>query len=76
MGIGEIIPIEGHLLAEGEGLCSTQVEPSPTPNDTQAIQEYAQNPQANEQGHVQDPPIVEVAQPSGDPSPIDDQSQV
>ena len=28
MGVGHLIPIEGHLLVEGEGLCSTQVEPS------------------------------------------------
>ena len=34
MGIGEIIPAEGHLLTEGEGLCSTQVDPSPTPHGT------------------------------------------
>jgi hypothetical protein len=27
MGVGHLIPIEGHLLEEGEGLCSTQVEP-------------------------------------------------
>jgi hypothetical protein len=30
MGVGNLIPVEGHLLAEGEGLCSTQVEPSPS----------------------------------------------
>jgi hypothetical protein len=30
MGVGHLIPIEKHLLAEGEGLCSTQVEPSPS----------------------------------------------
>jgi hypothetical protein len=23
MGVGHLIPVEGHLLAEGEGLCST-----------------------------------------------------
>jgi hypothetical protein len=28
MGAGHIIPIEEHLLVKGEGLCSTQVEPS------------------------------------------------
>jgi hypothetical protein len=28
MGVGHLIPIVEHLLAEGEGLCSTQVEPS------------------------------------------------
>jgi hypothetical protein len=30
MGVGHLIPIEEHLLAEGEGLCSSQVEPSPS----------------------------------------------
>ena len=28
MGVGFFRPIEGHLLADREGLCSTQVEPS------------------------------------------------
>jgi hypothetical protein len=28
MGVGHLIPMEEHLLAEEEGLCSTQVEPS------------------------------------------------
>ena len=28
MGVGHLIPIEEHLLAEGEGICSTQVEAS------------------------------------------------
>ena len=30
MGVGFFRPIEGHLLADREGLCSTQVEPSST----------------------------------------------
>jgi hypothetical protein len=30
MGVEHLIPVEEHLLAEGEGLCSTQVEPSPS----------------------------------------------
>ena len=30
MGVGFILPIEEPLVAEGEGQCSTQVEPSPT----------------------------------------------
>ena len=82
MGLGEIIPVEGHLLTEGEGLCYTQVEPSPTTHDTQNIQQDAPSPQANEQGQAQDPPlveatpIIEVAQPRGDPTPIIDQGQV
>jgi hypothetical protein len=29
MGVGFFRPIEGHILAKGEGQCSTQVEPSP-----------------------------------------------
>jgi hypothetical protein len=28
MGVGFFCPIEGHLVADREGLCSTQVEPS------------------------------------------------
>jgi hypothetical protein len=35
MGVGHLIPIEEHLLMEGEVLCSTQVEPSPS-QDPQA----------------------------------------
>jgi hypothetical protein len=30
MGVGHLIPIEENLLVEEEGLCSTQVEPSPS----------------------------------------------
>jgi hypothetical protein len=30
MGVGYLISVEEHLLAEEEGLCSTQVEPSPS----------------------------------------------
>ena len=75
-------PCATRLLAEGEGLCSTQVEPSPTPHYTQDTQQDAPIPQANEQGQAQDSPLVEstpiidVAQPSGDPTPIVDQVQV
>ena len=29
MGVGQILPIEEPLVVEGEGQCSTQVEPSP-----------------------------------------------
>ena len=52
------------------------MEPSPTPIDTQAIQEQASSPQANGKGQEQDPPIVEEVQPSGDPSFIYVQGQV
>jgi hypothetical protein len=37
MGVDFYLPIEEHLLAEGEGQCSTQVEPSPS-QDQQAPQ--------------------------------------
>jgi hypothetical protein len=30
MGVGHLIPIEEHILTEGEGLCSIQVESSPS----------------------------------------------
>ena len=54
MGVGFFRPIEGHLVADRDGLCSTQVEPS-----------SSQDNQANgssvsptlEQSH--DPPIVD-----------------
>jgi hypothetical protein len=38
-------PIEGHLLAEGEGQCSTQVEPSPTKHPQDLNQRQAAHPQ-------------------------------
>ena len=34
MGIGQILPFEEPLVAEGEGQCSTQVEPSPLKTHT------------------------------------------
>jgi hypothetical protein len=58
MGVGHLIPIEEHLFVEGEGLCSMQVEPSPsqTQQDPQcpidASQRQAQDPQPIE--HDQD----------------------
>src|SRR5664279_591668 len=76
MGIGEIIPIEEPLVAEGEGQSSTQVEPSLTPIDLHAIQRQASSPQASEQGQGQDQPIVDRNQPSSDSSPNDVQGQV
>src|SRR5664279_5053561 len=76
MGIGEIIPVEETLVMEGEGQSSTQVEPSLTPIDTQAIQIQASSPQANEQGREQDHPIFDRDQPRGDSSPNDVQGQV
>jgi hypothetical protein len=60
MGVGHLIPIEKHLLVEGEGLCSTQVEPSPlqAPQASQgsidANQRQALDPHPSEQGQDQD----------------------
>ena len=47
MGIGHILPIEEPLVAEGEGQCSTQVEPSP-PQDPHASEEQSEGPQPRE----------------------------
>ena len=54
MGVGFFRPIEGHLLADQEGLCSTQVEPSSS-QDNQA--NGAINAPTQEQ--AQDPPHVD-----------------
>ena len=54
MGVGFFHPIEGHLLADREELCSTQVEPSST-QENQA--NGANNTPAQEQ--AQDPPIID-----------------
>ena len=43
MGIGQILPIEEPLVAEGEGQFSTQVEPSP-PQAPHASDEQRQDP--------------------------------
>ena len=43
MGVGHILPIEEPLVAEGEGQCSTQVEPSP-PQDPHASEEQSEGP--------------------------------
>jgi hypothetical protein len=55
MGIGQIFPIEEPLVAEGEGQCSTQVEPSPT-LDPHAFEEQSEGPQPSEQDQGQDQP--------------------
>ena len=47
MGVGLILPIEEPLMAEGEGQCSTQVEPSPT-QDPHASEEQSVGPQPRE----------------------------
>jgi hypothetical protein len=54
MGVGHLIPIEEHLLAEGEGLCSTQVEPSPS-----HTQQASQGPIDTSQRQTQDPQTCE-----------------
>jgi hypothetical protein len=75
MGVGHLIPIEEHLLAEGEGLCSTQVEPSPSqaPQVSQGLidanQRQALDPHPSEQGQDQD------QMDDGDSSPMVDQDQ-
>ena len=43
MGIG-LLPIEEPLVAEGEGQCSTQVDPSPS-LDPHASEEQSEGPQ-------------------------------
>ena len=53
MGIGHILPIEEPLVAEGEGQCSTQVEPSPT-QGPHASEEQSEGPQPHEQDQGQD----------------------
>ena len=53
MGIGQILPIEEPLAAEGEGQCSNQVEPSPT-LDPHASEEQNEGHQPNEQDQGQD----------------------
>src|SRR6187401_3686998 len=44
MGVGYILPIEEPLVADGEGQCSTQVEPSPT-QDPHASESQSEGPQ-------------------------------
>jgi hypothetical protein len=90
MGVGHLIPIEEHLLAEGEGLCSTQVElsPSQAPQVSQgqidANQRQALDPHRSEQGQDQDQvdggessPTVNQGQAQDDEhAHVDEQGQV
>jgi hypothetical protein len=75
MGVGHLIPIEEHLLAEGKGLCSTQVEPSPSQalqapkGSIDANQRQALDPHPSKQGQDQD----QVN--DGESSPMVDQGQ-
>ena len=67
MGVGFFRPIEGHLVADREELCSTQVEPSSS--------QHQQTPAAGAndasiQRQAADPPTVEAAIPRTDnPAP-------
>ena len=68
MGVGFFRPIEGHLVADREELCSTQVEPSSS-QDQQAPAAGANN--APNQGQTQDPQVEqEVQQGPEFPGPI------
>jgi hypothetical protein len=75
MGVGHLIPIEEHLLAEGEGQCSTQEEPSPSQaqqgpqGPIDANQRQALDPNPSEQGQDQD------QVDGGESSPMVDQGQ-
>jgi len=69
MGVGQILPIEEPLVVEGEGQCSTHVEPSP-PQDQQANQEQNEGPPSTEQDQGQD----QLTDDGGVPN--DDQDQV
>ena len=53
MGVGYFLPVEEPLVAEGEGQCSTQVEPSPT-HDPHASEEQSEGPQPRVQDQGQD----------------------
>jgi hypothetical protein len=57
MGVGFFHPIEGHLLTEGEGQCSTQVEPSPAEHPHNLNQRQAAHPQP--QDHPIEPSCLE-----------------
>ena len=43
MGVGQILTVEESLVVEGEGQCSTNVDPSP-PQDQQANQDQDEGP--------------------------------
>ena len=77
MGVGFFCPIEGHLLADREELCSTQVEPSST-QENQAngatispTQEQVEDPPTRDQVTMQEPrsPIINASQDQGQDQP-------
>ena len=79
MGVGFFHPVEGHVMANREGLCSTQVEPSSSqhqqaPNleaNDAPTREQAQDPLSNEQDQGQDQSRNDDG---GSPSDVQDQA--
>ena len=55
MGVGHFLPVEAPLVAQGEGQCSTHVEPSPT-QDPQASEEQTKGPQPCDLDQGEDQP--------------------
>jgi hypothetical protein len=84
MGVGHLIPIEEHLLAEGEGLCSTQVELSPSQGLIDANQRQALDPHPSKQGQDQDqvnggkssPTVNQGQAQDNEHAHVDEQAQV
>ena len=67
MGVGFFRPIEGHLVADREELCSTQVEPSSTQHQQTPA---AETNDAPTQEQIVDPQVEEAAIPRADiPAP-------
>jgi hypothetical protein len=81
MGVGHLIPIEEHLLVEGEGQCSTQVDPSSSQTHQapqgpiDANQRQAQDPQPSEHDQDQDQVHGGDSSPMGDPDQAQDDEQ-
>src|SRR4051812_14117703 len=65
MGVDHFLPVEEPLVVEGEGQCSTHVEPSP-PQDQQANQEQDEGPISTEQDQGQDQVIDDGVAPNDD----------
>jgi hypothetical protein len=77
MGVGFFRPIEGHLVADREGLCSTQVEPSSS-QAQQASSKEATNAPTEEQDkdlHEEEgaPPSSPVISTAPNSSQVQDQ---
>jgi hypothetical protein len=62
MGVGFFCPIEGHLVADQEELCSSQVDPSSTQVQQASLEEATNAPikeqEKNVQEEVEVPPSV------------------